>query len=337
MFSTPTVVGDLVFVAACNGVAQALDRGTGERRWTLDARQDSDGINFHGDPLVTENLIVLGSDGPRVDSAAYVYALERATGKVRWKYRADRGVATDIVRDGERLYAVSLTDHLICLDLESGRLLWTFASASSNEKHILARWTPAVSEGRVFFGGLDGLVYALDARSGREVWRRDLGSPIWTPILLLPSGLYVGTFDGRVHRLSGASGAALGGLDVGGLPFGPLTAAGDSLLLLVATDDRGATLKALDPSLAQVRWSRDPSAGKWTSGRPYVWKESVLAGSGQGELASISPTDGSVRWSSTLQGTIRGIGADVETLYVGTLEGTLYAYAPAEVGDASQR
>ena len=318
-------------------MAQALDKTTGERRWAYDAREDGEEVNFHGDPLITENLIILGSDQSRADAGAHVYALERATGKLRWKYRAARGVATDIVRDGERLYAVSLTDHLICLDLQSGRVVWTFASGSSNEKQLLARWTPALSEGHVFFGGLDGLVYALEAESGRLLWKRDLGSPIWTPMLLVASGLYVGTFDRRVHRLSEASGTALGQLDVGGLPFGPLTPAGDSLLLLVASDDRGATLKAVDLSLAQVRWTRDPSAGKWTSARPYVWKQSVLAGSGQGELAAISPTDGSVRWSSILQGTIRAIGAGNDTLYVGTLEGAIYAYAPAGITEPNHK
>ena len=311
-----------------------MDEAAGTTRWTYDARQDGEAVGFHGDPLVTEDLIIFGSDGSRADSVAHVYALERATGKLHWKHRVPRGVATDIVRDGERLYAVSLTDHLICLDLRTGRLIWTFASGSSNEKLVLARWTPALSGRRLLFGGLDGLVYAVDAESGQLLWKRDLGSPIWTPMLLLANGLYVGTFDGRVHRLSQDSGAAVGQIDIGGLPFGPLVPAGDSLLLLVASDDRGATLKALDLSLGRVRWSRDPAAGKWTSARPFLWRQSVLAGSGQGELAAISPSDGSLSWSSILQGTIRGIGTGGARLYVGTLEGTLYAYVPAEGSEA---
>jgi outer membrane protein assembly factor BamB len=68
-----------------------------------------------------------------------------------------------------------------------------------------------------------------------------------------------------------------------------------------------------------------------------MWKQSVLAGSGQGELAAISPTDGSVRWSSILQGTIRAIGAGNDTLYVGTLEGAIYAYAPAGITEANHK
>jgi outer membrane protein assembly factor BamB len=315
-------------------VVHAVDKASGTMRWTYDTRQDGEKVGFHGDPLITENLIIVGSDGSGADAVAHVYAIERATGKLRWKYRLARGVATDIVRDGERLYAVSLSDNIICLDVESGRLAWTFASGSSNEKQILARWTPALSEGHVFFGGLDGLVYALDAPSGRLLWKRDLGSPIWTPMLLLGGGLYAGTFDGRVHRLSEGSGEVLGQLDVGGLPFGPLTAARDSILLLVVSDDRGATLKAFDASLRRVHWSRDPSAGKWTSGRPYLWEQNVLAGGGHGELAAISPTDGSVVWCSTLQGMIRAIGAGGEVLYVGTLEGTVYAYVPGRVTEA---
>jgi outer membrane protein assembly factor BamB len=153
-------------------------------------------------------------------------------------------------------------------------------------------------------------------------------------MLLLGGGLYVGTFEGRVHRLSEASGEVLSHLDLGGLPFGPLTGAGDSILLLVVSDDRGATLKAFDASLRRVHWTRDPSAGKWTSGRPYLWEQNVLAGGGHGELAAISPTDGSILWCSTLKGMIRAIGAGGDVLYVGTLEGTVYAYVPGRVTEA---
>jgi len=316
-------------VAPCNGIVHALDKATGKVRWTYDAREDFEQPAFHGDLLVTEDLIVFGSDGPRrPGSVGYVYALERTTGRPRWKYRVDGGVTSDVVRDGQLVYAVTLDDELICLDLAAGHLNWRFPSGSRNQERLSLFATPAVMGKRVLFGGLDGVVYAIESTSGKLSWKHDLGSPIWTPVLVWNGALFVGTRDGRVRRLDPDTGAAQAQLDAGGVPFGPFVPAGESLLLLVASDEQGATLKCLVPSLESVRWSRDPSAGRWTSSRPYRWRENVLAGSGQGELAALSPGDGSVQWSDRLEGMIRGIGSDGDVLYVGTLDGELYAYVP---------
>lgn len=321
-------MGDLVFVAPCNGVVHAVEKATGRARWTYDARQDGGRPEFHGDPLVTEELIVFGSDVRRPGGTGHVYALERATGQPRWKYRTELGVMTDVVRDGERLYAVTLNDELICLDLASGRLNWSFRSGFLNKEIINILTTPALGAGRLFFGGHDGIVHALEARAGRPQWQRNLGSPVWTPLTLLADGLYLGTRDGRIHRLSPDAGDVLAEGRAGGIPVGPVTPAAGSLLILADDDGQGATLKSLDPALNGVRWARDPKEGRWTSCRPYLWQGSVLAGSERGELASLSIADGSLNWSSMFSGAIRGIGSDEDAVYVGTLNGTLYAYVP---------
>lgn len=317
-----------MFVAPCDGVVRALDKATGSLRWTFDARRDGERRSFHGDPLVTEDLFIFGSDGPREDSAGHVHAVERATGKLRWEYPVVGGVASDVVRDGDRLFAVTIGGRLVCLEQGSGRLLWELPSGAPRERGLLARSTPALIDGRVLFGAPDGLAYAVDARSGRPIWSRDLGSPILTPVLVHGSSAYVATADRRIHRLDRDSGAVLGQLGVDGFPGG-LAVSGDSLLMLVAADEHGATLESLDPSLHGVRWTRDPSSGRWASSRLYIWRGALLAGSDQGELAALSPSDGKLRWSTRLPGTIRGIGADRDVLYVGTLQGDIYAYAPS--------
>jgi outer membrane protein assembly factor BamB len=307
-----------------------VDKAKGVARWRYEAGSEGARPGFHGDALVSDDLIILGSDGPRDDSPGHVYALERATGKLRWSYTAEGGVATDIVRDGERLFAVSSRGELLCLELASGGLAWRFASGPPRRPATVVSATPSLAGGRVFFGALDGHAYALDARSGRSLWKRDLGAAVWTPALALGNVVYLSASDGRVRCLNADSGEPVGELNLAGIPFGPLTPAGDRLLLLVAPDDRGTILKALAPSLAAVSWSREASAGRWTSARPCPWRGGVLVGGETGELAAISPLDGSVRWSAALQGTIRGIGTETGVLYVGTLQGDLYAFVPDE-------
>jgi len=63
VFVSPAVAGDLVYVGSCSGTYFALNRSTGARRWTYDTRQDGDAAQFHGNPLITDDLVVTGSDG----------------------------------------------------------------------------------------------------------------------------------------------------------------------------------------------------------------------------------------------------------------------------------
>ena len=76
-------MGDLLIVSSCNGLIRALDKKTGQVRWSYDIHKDGDQTEFHGDPLVTEKLIIIGTDG----KMGHLYAFEWLTGAVRWKYR----------------------------------------------------------------------------------------------------------------------------------------------------------------------------------------------------------------------------------------------------------
>jgi outer membrane protein assembly factor BamB len=82
---------------------------------------------------------------------------------------------------GERGYTGELdgtSDHAIAFDVRSVRTLWRAALGATYRGHDGSRdgpiATPAVSGSRVFMVGPHGLVLALDAASGRELWRKDL-------------------------------------------------------------------------------------------------------------------------------------------------------------------
>ena len=62
MFSVPAVAGNSVFVGACAGVFYALDKNTGQLQWSYDIRKDGKQTSFHGNPLITDDLILIGTD-----------------------------------------------------------------------------------------------------------------------------------------------------------------------------------------------------------------------------------------------------------------------------------
>jgi outer membrane protein assembly factor BamB len=298
---------------------RALDRKTGTVKWDYDIRKDGEQSQFHGDPLVTDNVIVIGTDG----KIGHVYAFERTTGAVLWKYKVnDRGVASDVIRMGEDGCFVTLGNELVCVDLETGKPKWKFRSTSSGIDDCLTCSSPAVSGGRVFFGGLDGFAYAVDAQSGKLVWKRDLGGKVTTSAAISENSVYVGTAKRHIYRLSANSGEILGDATTEATPSGRLIPAGDSVFVFIGDE----IFASFDRDLKKLRWSAEASK-EWSSARPYLWRDLVLAGDRR-ELVAFRAVDGSRAWSFQFPETIRGIGMSSDILYIGTLKGPIFAYSP---------
>jgi outer membrane protein assembly factor BamB len=297
---------------------RALETKTGQVKWEYDIRKDGEQRQFHGDPLVTNDLVVIGTDG----AMGHVYAFEKSTGRVRWKYRvAESGVASDVLRLGRSVYAVTLGDELLCLDLETGKPNWTFHSGShSKDFHWTS--TPAAATERIYFGGLDGIIYALDAQSGRLTWKKELGGRVSTSLAVRGHDLYVGTAKRHIYRLDTDSGNVLSDFATEAEPNRHLMLAEDSLVAFLGDE----VLASLDLSLKKVRWSAEASK-EWTSARPYLWRGLVLAGDRR-ELVAFRCSDGAREWSHKFPETIRGIGTSDEVLYVGSLTGPIFAYVP---------
>jgi len=128
-----------VFVGSCNGVLHGVDRQTGKVRWTYSATNDGDKPEFHGRPLVTSDVIVVGSDDRRPEGVGHVYAFDASNLKLMWKYRAGPGTMTDVLRFDRTVYVVTLTDELIALDLLPGPCSGRLAEAHQIRSSLSTR------------------------------------------------------------------------------------------------------------------------------------------------------------------------------------------------------
>ena len=79
-----------VYVAALDGYLHAVDAATGRRIWkvdTLPSRTPLAAITLTGAPVVAGKLVVIGTAGGDFAGArGYVVALDRETGKVKWRF-----------------------------------------------------------------------------------------------------------------------------------------------------------------------------------------------------------------------------------------------------------
>lgn len=112
-----------MFVGSCSGKVAAIDRASGELAWSHDTAADGPAAQFHGEILLDDGeLLLVGADAR---PAAFVYAFERVTGRVRWKRAFPGGVATDLLRHGEAVLGVSMVGgEVFALDAATGEPLW---------------------------------------------------------------------------------------------------------------------------------------------------------------------------------------------------------------------
>ena len=324
MFSVPAVAGDSVFVGSCAGVFYALNKNTGELQWTYDIRKDGRQISFHGNPLITGDLILIGTDQAcEPDSIGHVYAFDRHTGTVKWKYKSS-SVPTDIVQLGSNIYFGSFQDRWSAAKLKNGEIVWTFSTGVPNPGCLFAR-SPVADENRVYISGIDGVIYSLDAASGRLAWKRKLPGAPSTSLALKDKSLFVGTSDNRIYRLNSQTGENEADVAVEAQPVGRPTLTGDSVFFFLENrEERSGYIVALTPDLAKVRW-KQKSAPDWASERPHVARGLVIAGNCRGELAAFRVSDGEPKWRIALKGCIRSVGDSGDTLFAGVQEGTVYA------------
>src|SRR5262249_47056477 len=257
--------------------------------------------------------------GIQENPTSHIWALDLATGAVRWKCVVGNGIVSDIVRAGDRAIAVTRAESLLCLDLATGRRIWSFAGKYPSTDVYLFR-SPAVAGGRVFFGGTDETARAFDLQSGRLLWERPLGTPISSGILPMGDEVILTVGSGTLYRLDQVTGALRGQFRIGGAYVGPPGAVVGRLVLLAG----GHSIACVGCATSSGRWTQT-FVDRNSSSRPYLWQGVVLAGTVKGELQAFRAGDGTPQWSYALTGVIRGIGHGDRDLYVGTQAGMLYA------------
>ena len=304
-------------------------------RWVYDTTLDSDPANFHGDPLIDGDLIIVGSDVSRgefnPEAVGHVYAFDRATGAVHWRHEAQRGVGSDIVKQGKNLFGLTVEGTLLCLDSAGGKRRWS-AGADASLDDSFHHFSPLLVGDRVLFTTPDGGIHAVDVSSGSSIWSRQLSDRANTPLVRLGDAVYVGTFDNKIQRIDPASGRTTAEMELDSFPYGIPVAVEDSLLVLL----EGGTLARIHSDLRRVIWSRTISE-EWSSHRPLILDAAAVVMGTEGELQALGIDNGQQLWSRQVEGTVRGLGASDDILYVGTLSGKLYAFRLRGPGEASAR
>ncbi|MBU1863459.1 MAG: PQQ-binding-like beta-propeller repeat protein, partial [Candidatus Omnitrophica bacterium] len=87
---------------------------------------------------------------------------------------------------------------------ETGEDLWK--KKTENWASSGMRVPPIPDEKNIYFGYDDGVLYALDKKTGEEKWQYDVGGTIYARPLLLEGNLYFGTSAGKIYSVDTQTG-----------------------------------------------------------------------------------------------------------------------------------
>jgi outer membrane protein assembly factor BamB len=263
--STPTVDGDTVFTLSRGGDLFAIDKASGQVRWSKNVAADV-GIRipawgFSGSPLVLDGLLILNVGDAGV-------ALDKKTGKLIWASQdKDSGYSTPLpfVHQGRRGVIFGSSRSYVCVDPASGKELWrqrwltTFGCNAAD---------PIVRDPYVFLSsGYNRGSALLDLSSDppQVVWKHkdfqnQMASSVW--------------IDGHLYGASGdvAGGAKLACIDMmsgairwseDAFSVGALIAAGDRLIIL--SDSGDLVVAKASPQRCEILATHRVLEGKcWT-------------------------------------------------------------------------
>lgn len=278
---------------------------------------------------MTDELVLIGTD----TRIGHVYAFEKESGTMRWKYRVPgSGASTDILRTGSKIYTVVDGDELICLDLFTGRLLWSFKDSLYRETHLLFTQSAALANGRVFLGTNRGLVFALDAESGKLIWKTAVSGRISTSVVARRGEIFFGTGDSFLFRLSQEAGEIKTSYFTAVTPVGRPTLAGSGFYVFLNSmggAGLGEQLLAVDLNFENELWHHESNT-IWSATKSHIFNHLLLTGFENGRIVAYDLNNGDQVWEINLKGEVRSLNNEGNVIYVGTVPGVVYAVLKEE-------
>ena len=184
------VVDDgLLFTGFANGTMVALRTNTGSVAWMTSLKGDADRfVDVDGTPVVSGDTLFVTS------SAGGVYALDKATGLVRWRLPVANAGA--LVVDGDHLYVTAAEQGVYALD-KAGNVLWRQGTRGGGEPA-----TPLVSGSYLVYALSEAGVFIADKLTGEVHQYFDPGDGISATPTLWNESLYLLSNRGILYAMN---------------------------------------------------------------------------------------------------------------------------------------
>jgi eukaryotic-like serine/threonine-protein kinase len=274
--SSAAIANGAVFILSYDGNLYAVDATSGAQLWTFktDGERRFAARHIHGidpagetmpdpfdfflsSPVVSGGLVFFGSGDSNV------YAIDAASGTLRWKFKTGDVVHSSPAVAGGTVFVGSWDTYLYALDAATGKEKWRFKTGEDQKifNQVGIQASPAVADGVVYFGCRDSNFYALEAATGKQLWAfPNKGSWVINSAGVNGGKVYFATSDtGLLRALDAKSGAVLFTLDFNHWPmFSSPAIAGNTLYL----GSHQGRLLAIDLASQKLAWYFETETAK---------------------------------------------------------------------------
>ena len=200
VMTKPLVLSDRVIFGAWDNTLYCLDKTSGQRIWTWNGGLTR--MHFSPAqvwPVQSGNRVFI------VDPQRAMTSINLQTGETVWRtFRSKVRESLGISRDGQRLYAKTMQDSIVCYIADEGsepRQLWA-TDAGLGYEHAPSMLPE--QDGVVYASTNDGYVVALDGKSGRLLWKhKDGNSLVNTVVPLGKRRVLVTNTEGSLIQIQG--------------------------------------------------------------------------------------------------------------------------------------
>ncbi len=211
-----------------------------------------------------------------------VFALDTATGNVRWSYDVGSGIIGGVTVDGDRIYVGTKANRLFALDAKTGDKQWEFKTKGEV-------WASAtVDSGTIYFTSLDGSLYALDA-SGNQKWVfNSASSGVAAKPVVANGAVYVGAFDNKLYSVKTSDGSMNWSVKADNW-FWAAPVVKDGIVYAASLDGK---VYAVDASTGGSKWDKPFDTGSAVRAAPVVAGRGLVVAAKNGSVYKLDLESG---------------------------------------------
>jgi outer membrane protein assembly factor BamB len=270
-------------------------------------------------PVVAYGRVYLGTNDGRF------LAIDSESGRIAWQKDFGRcTAASPVVGDG--VVYQPLMDPSPCREHDQDAAGYIVAMDAETGKELwrfragVTESSPLLLDGVLYFGSWDKKMYALDVETRRPVWSFATGDKVKGGAAYAKGSIYFGSYDGKTYALDARTGKLRWSAS-GVANFYATPAVAYGRVFIGNTDGR---VYAFGAKSGNLLWAR--STGDFVYSSAAVWNRNVYAGSYDGRLYALDAGTGDVRWSFEAGGAVSGSPTVLAGLvYFSTLKGRTFA------------
>lgn len=313
----------IVSLAACSPAVQADHTsanaaGPGTVLWTYATQGE-----VWSSPTVQDGVVYFGSDDYSL------YAVNVKTHKLKWRFET-----SDIVRSRPAVaegivYFSSDDGYLFAVNARTGKQIWKFDMGRPliARKPVPESWdymqsSPAVADGVVYSGTSNKEFYAVDAKTGREKWRVQIGLYVRSSPAVINGVVYFGDWLGTFYALDAKTGQTKWTFST----YGPVIPSPTVVDGTIYVGSKFPCLYAIDAGTGQQKWCFS-FGSSWVESSAAVVNGTIYVGSSDWQrVSAVDAATGEPKWHFQTKGDPWCSPAVSNgVVYIGATSGYFYA------------